>query len=111
VEEQLQQERSVCQQAEAQIQQERFALEVARATLECERSAREKAQGQLQRARAALEEVQATLNLRDLEITRLSGELVQEGVSYEELRQAGEEKVSVFKPVHLHRRYPQQGRR
>jgi hypothetical protein len=38
-----------------------------------------------------LEEVQATLKLRDLEITRLSGELVQEGVSYEELWQASEE--------------------
>jgi hypothetical protein len=54
--------------------------------------AREEAQGQLQRERAALEEAQATLKLRDLEITRLSGELVQEGVSYEELRQADEEK-------------------
>jgi hypothetical protein len=30
--------------------------------------------------------------LRDAEITRLTGELVQEGVSYEELWQAGEEK-------------------
>jgi hypothetical protein len=39
-----------------------------------------------------LEEAQATLELRDLEITRLLGELVQEGVSYEDLRQAGEEK-------------------
>jgi hypothetical protein len=27
-----------------------------------------------------------------MEVTRLTGELVQEGVSYEELRQAGEEK-------------------
>jgi hypothetical protein len=53
---------------------------------------REVAQGLLQRERVALEEAQATLKLRDLEITRLSGELVQEGVSYEELRQAGEEK-------------------
>jgi hypothetical protein len=40
----------------------------------------------------AWEEVQATLKLRDLEITWLSGELVPEGVSYEELRQASEEK-------------------
>jgi hypothetical protein len=39
-----------------------------------------------------LEEERATLKLRDEEITRLTGELVQEGVSYEELRQAGEEK-------------------
>jgi hypothetical protein len=54
--------------------------------------AREEAQSQLQRERAALEEAQATLKLRDLEITQLSGELVQEGVSYEELRQADEEK-------------------
>jgi hypothetical protein len=54
--------------------------------------AREEAQGQLQWERAALEEARATLKLRDQEITRLSGELVQEGMSYEELRQAGEEK-------------------
>jgi multidrug efflux pump subunit AcrA (membrane-fusion protein) len=54
--------------------------------------ARKEPQGQLQWERAALEEAQATLKLRDLEITRLSGELVQEGVSYEELWQAGEEK-------------------
>jgi hypothetical protein len=54
--------------------------------------AREEAQGQLQREHSALEEAQATLNLWDLEITLLSGELVQEGVSYEELRQADEEK-------------------
>jgi cell division inhibitor SulA len=53
---------------------------------------REEVQGQLQREHAALEEAQATLKIRDLEITRLSGELVQEDVSYEELRQAGEEK-------------------
>jgi hypothetical protein len=40
----------------------------------------------------AWEEVQATLKLRDLEITWPSGELVPEGVSYEELRQASKEK-------------------
>jgi hypothetical protein len=39
-----------------------------------------------------LEKAQATLKLRDAEITRLTGELVQEGVSYEERRQAREEK-------------------
>jgi hypothetical protein len=45
-----------------------------------------------------LEEAQATLKLQEQEITRLSGELVQEGVSYEELRQAGEEKdASILK--------------
>jgi hypothetical protein len=54
--------------------------------------AREEEQGQLQRERVALEEAQATLKLQDLEITRLLSELVQEGVSYEEPRQAGEEK-------------------
>jgi hypothetical protein len=54
--------------------------------------AREEAQGQLQWERDALEEAQATLKLRDLEITWLSGELVQEGVFYEELWQASEEK-------------------
>jgi uncharacterized membrane-anchored protein len=54
--------------------------------------AREEAQGQLQREHTALEEAQATLKLRELEITQLTGELVQEGVSYEELRQVGEEK-------------------
>jgi hypothetical protein len=32
------------------------------------------------------------VKLRELEITRLSGELVQEGMSYEEIRQAGKEK-------------------
>jgi hypothetical protein len=54
--------------------------------------AQEEAQGQFQREHVTLEEAQATLKLRDLEITRLSGELVQEGLSYEELRQASEEK-------------------
>jgi hypothetical protein len=43
-----------------------------------------------------LEKVQATLKLRDAEITRLTGELIQEGVSYEELRQAGEEKDAMI---------------
>jgi hypothetical protein len=75
-----------------QHQQERTALVKARASLECEHLAQEEAQGHLQRERAALEGAQATLKLRDAEITRLSEELVQEGVFYEELRQAGEEK-------------------
>jgi chromosome segregation ATPase len=96
VEEQLQQERSTCQQVETQLQQERSALEEAWACLGHERSSRAEAQGQLQRACATLEEAQATLKLQDLEITRPSGELVQEGVSYKELRQAGEEKDVVI---------------
>jgi hypothetical protein len=75
-----------------QHQQERTALVEARAALERERLAQEEAQGHLQRERAALEGAQATLKLRDAEITHLSEELVQEGVFYEELRQAGEEK-------------------
>jgi hypothetical protein len=81
---------------ETQLQQGWSALEEARATLEHERSAREEAQGQLQQERAAPEEAQATLKLWDLEVTRLSSELVQEGVSYEELRQAGKEKDIVI---------------
>jgi hypothetical protein len=36
--------------------------------------------------------VQATIKLRDVEIMLLSGELVQEGVSYKDLRQASKEK-------------------
>jgi hypothetical protein len=92
MEEQLQQERSARQQAETRLEQECSALEEARATLERERMAGEEAQGQLQWVCAALEEEQATLKLWDQEITLLSGELVQEGVSYEELWQAGEEK-------------------
>jgi hypothetical protein len=53
-------------------------------------------QGQLQWEHSALERAQATIKLRDEEITRLSGELVQKGVSYEELWQAGEEKDVVI---------------
>jgi hypothetical protein len=39
-----------------------------------------------------LGEVRATLQLRDSGIVRLTGELVQEAVSFEELWNAGEEK-------------------
>jgi hypothetical protein len=39
-----------------------------------------------------LGEVRATLQLRDSGIVRLTGELVQEAVSFEELWKAGEEK-------------------
>jgi hypothetical protein len=101
VDEQLRQERSARQQAETRLQQEQSALEEAQAALERERSAREEAQGQLQREHAALEKAQATLKLRDAEITRLTRELVQEGVSYEELRQAGEEKDAAILELHL----------
>jgi hypothetical protein len=96
VEEQLQQERSVRQQVETQLQQERSVLEEALATLGRECLAREEAQGQLQRERAAQEAAQATLKLLDQEITRLSGVLVQEGVFYEELWQASEEKDAII---------------
>jgi hypothetical protein len=48
--------------------------------------AHEEAQSHLQWEHAALEKAQATIKLRDEEVTRLSGELVQEGVSYEDLR-------------------------
>jgi multidrug resistance efflux pump len=75
----------VHQQVESQLQHEWSTLNEAQATLQRERSAREEAQGQLQQVHAALEEARATLKLRDAEITRLIRELVQEGVSYEEL--------------------------
>jgi hypothetical protein len=92
VEEQLKQEQGARQQAETRFQQERSTLEEARAALEHECMVQEEVQGQLQRERVALEKAQATLKLWDQEITRLSGELVQEGMSYQELRHAGEEK-------------------
>jgi chromosome segregation ATPase len=88
--ERLHQEQSARQQAETRLQQEQSALKEAQAALERERSDREEAQGQLQWEHTALEEARATLKLQDTEITRLSGELVQEGVSYEDLRQASE---------------------
>jgi hypothetical protein len=43
-----------------------------------------------------LEKVQATIKLRDEKVTQLFGELVQEGMSYEDLRQASEEKDAVI---------------
>jgi chromosome segregation ATPase len=89
VEEQLHQERSARQQAESQLQQERSALEDARAALE-------EAQGQLQRERTTLGEARATLQLQDSEIAQLTGELVQEAVSFEELRNAGEKKHAII---------------
>jgi SMC interacting uncharacterized protein involved in chromosome segregation len=94
--EQLCQEQSAHQEAETQLQEERSALKEAQAALERERSAREEAQGHLERERAALETVQATIKLLDKEITRLSGELVQAGVSQEDLRQANKEKDDVI---------------
>jgi hypothetical protein len=54
--------------------------------------AREEAQGQLQWECATLEEARATLKLRDEEVSRLNRELVQLSISYENQRQAGEEK-------------------
>jgi hypothetical protein len=75
------------QQVESQLQQERVALEEARATLQ-----REEAQGHLQRERTMLGEVRATLQLQDSEVTQLTRELVQEAVSFKELRNASKEK-------------------
>jgi hypothetical protein len=43
-----------------------------------------------------LEEARVTLKLRDTEITRLTRELVLEGVSYKELCQVGVEKDTVI---------------
>jgi chromosome segregation ATPase len=94
--EQLRQEQSARQQAETRLQQEQSALKEAQAALEHERSAREEAKGQLQREHTALEEARATLKLWDAEITRLTGELVQERVPYEDLRQASEEKDAII---------------
>jgi uncharacterized beta-barrel protein YwiB (DUF1934 family) len=54
--------------------------------------------GPTPRERAALKEVRATLKLRDEEVSRLNGELVQLSISYEDQRQAGEEKdASILK--------------
>jgi hypothetical protein len=94
--ERLRQEQSVRQEAESRLQQEQSALREAQAALERERSAREEAEGQLQRERTAPLKAQATINFRDEEIKRLSGELVQEGASYEDLWQASEEKDVVI---------------
>jgi hypothetical protein len=96
VEEQLRQERRTRQQAESQLQQERSTLEDARAALQCERSTQEKAHGQLQWERTTLGDFRAKLQLRDLEITRLIRELVQEVVSFEELCNTGEEKEATI---------------
>jgi hypothetical protein len=57
-------------------------------------------QGHLERERDALEMAQATIKLRDEEITRLFGELVQESVSYKDLRQTSEEKDTVILELH-----------
>jgi SOS response regulatory protein OraA/RecX len=62
---------------------------------------REEAQGQLEWEHATLEKVRATLKLRGAKITRLTRELVQEGVSYEELRQASEEKDAAILELQL----------
>jgi hypothetical protein len=84
---------------ETQLQQEQSSLKEAQAALERECSAREEEQGHLQREHAALEKAQATIKLRDEAVTRLSGELVQEGVSYEDLWQDSEEKdVVILEP-------------
>jgi hypothetical protein len=84
MEKQLRQERSTCQQVETQLQHELATLEDAWAALQRERSAREEAQGQLQQEHTALGEVRATLQLRESEITWLTGELVPETASFEE---------------------------
>jgi hypothetical protein len=93
--EQLLQEQSTRQQAGTRLQQEQSALKETWATLERECLAREEAQGQLHREHTALK-ARATLKLRDAEITRLTWEMIQEGVSYEDLRQASEEKDAII---------------
>jgi hypothetical protein len=49
-------------------------------------------QGQLHQERTALTEVRASLQLREVEVERLTRELVQESVAFEDLRIAGKEK-------------------
>jgi hypothetical protein len=90
-EEQLRQEQTARQQAEAQLQPERAALAGARATLERERLAREEALGRLQQERTTLEGAQATLKQREDEASKLNGELVRLSISHEDLPQSLEE--------------------
>jgi hypothetical protein len=61
---------------ETQLQQEWGALEDARSSVQRELSAREEAQGQLLQERTALTEVRALLQLLEVEVERLTGELV-----------------------------------
>jgi chromosome segregation ATPase len=90
-EEQLRQEQTARQQAEAQLQQGRATLAEARAALERECPVQEEALGRLQQERTALEGAQATLKQREVEASKLNGELVQLSISHEDLRQSLEE--------------------
>jgi hypothetical protein len=56
----------------------------------------EEAQGQLQRERTVLSEVRASLQLREVEVERLTRELVQESVAFEDLRIAGEKDALIL---------------
>jgi chromosome segregation ATPase len=87
-EEQLRQEGATRQEVETQLQQERAALAEARAALEQERLAREEALGRLEQERTALDGAQAALKQREDEASKLNGELVQLGISHEDLRQS-----------------------
>jgi hypothetical protein len=53
---------------------------------------REEAQGHLQQECTALAKVRSSLQLCESEVTRLTGEMVQESVAFENLRITGEEK-------------------
>jgi chromosome segregation ATPase len=90
-EEQLRQERVARQEVEGQLQQERAALAEAWAALERERLAREEALGRLQQERTTLEGAQAAFKQREDEASKLKGELVQLGISHEDLFQSLEE--------------------
>jgi chromosome segregation ATPase len=76
-EEQLRQERTARQEAEGQLQQERAALADARSTLE--------------RERAALERAQKSLEERDVEVSKLDGELIALSISNADQQRSLEE--------------------
>jgi hypothetical protein len=61
--------------------------------------AREEALGRLQQERTALEGAQAALKLREDEVSRLNGELVQISISHEDLRQSLEEQEATVRDL------------
>jgi chromosome segregation ATPase len=93
-EEQLRQERASRQEADGQLQQERAALADARSALEQERTA-------LERAQKSLEE-------RDVEVSRLDGELIALSISNADQQRSLEEQgarvVSLQQAVEAERR-------
>jgi chromosome segregation ATPase len=93
-EEQLRQERATRQEAEGQLQQERAALADTRSALE--------------RERAALERAQKSLEERDVEVSKLDGELIALSISNADQQRSLEEQgatvVSLQQAVEAERR-------